>query len=64
MGETWREVAVEVPTIICPLGEAQFNHLSSVQSSQFSYNPLTTASCHGIDLNYIRTLQIFENMTG
>ena len=29
-GETWREVAVEVPPIICPLGEAQFNHLSSV----------------------------------
>ena len=56
-GETWREVAVEVPPIICPLGEAQFNHLSSV------INPLTTSSCYGIDL-CIRTLQIVENMTG
>lgn len=56
-GETWREVAVEVPQILRPLSEEQFDHLSSV------INPLTTSSCYGIDL-YIRTVQIVENMSG
>jgi transposase InsO family protein len=56
-GETWRDIAVEVPQILCPVNDAQYRHLSSI------INPLTSSSCYGIDL-YVRTVQIVENILG
>jgi hypothetical protein len=55
-GETWRDIAMKVPQIVCPVSEAQFNHLRSI------INPLTASSCYGIDL-YVRTVQIVENIS-
>ena len=56
-GETWQDVSVEVPEIICPISEAQLHNLSS------TINPLSESSCYGIDL-YVQTVQIIENISG
>ena len=56
-GETWQDVSVEVPEIMCPISEAQLHNLSS------TINPLSESSCYGIDL-YVQTVQIIENISG
>ena len=54
-GETWRDNAVTVPPISCPLQENQLNHLKSI------INPLAVSTCYGIDI-YIETVEIVESM--
>ena len=56
-GETWQDVSVEVPEIMCPISEAQLHNLSS------TINPLSESSCYGIDL-YVQAVQIIENISG
>lgn len=53
-GETWRDNGVEVPPIMCPLGETQLNYLSS------AINPLEVSSSYGVDI-FIRTVQMVES---
>ena len=53
--DTWRDNAVEVPEIPCPLSEVQLQQLHS------QINPLGESSCHGIDL-FIRTVQIMQEV--
>ena len=55
-GQTWRDVASDVPHISCPLEEDQLNYLNSL------INPLAISSCYGVDI-YINTVKIVENMS-
>lgn len=54
-GDTWRDNAVDVPEILCPLSELQLDQLCS------HINPLAESSSHGIDL-FIRTVEVVEQL--
>ena len=54
-GETFDEIAIEVPPVASPLNDNQLNLLSS------TVNPLASSSSYGLDI-YLNTVQMVNDL--